>query len=131
MTICRSARMSCCGRPCRTLFSRRLRMSAVRQRSHISLRRGPCTRHWAGLCRRCSRGSAPRFWKAEIVRALNKYEMEFLDVFRGRDFLRRKAVASVQGVEVFDRVRDQIGASWNRCGLRLNAVDPTLARSAG
>jgi uncharacterized protein YllA (UPF0747 family) len=64
--------------------------------------------------------------ESRIARALKKYEMEFLDAFRGRDFLRRKAVASVQGVEVFDRVRDQIGASLDSVRPALHLVDPTL-----
>jgi bacillithiol synthase len=64
--------------------------------------------------------------ESRIARALNKYEMNFLDVFRGRDFLRRKAVASVQGVEVFDTVRDQIGASLDTVRPALQVVDPTL-----
>src|SRR5262249_37086780 len=63
---------------------------------------------------------------SRIIRALNKYETDFLDVFRGRDFLRRKAVASVQGVEVFDRVRDQIGANLDAVRPSLQVVDPTL-----
>jgi uncharacterized protein YllA (UPF0747 family) len=64
--------------------------------------------------------------ESRIARALNKYEMDFLDVFRGRDFLRRKAVASVQGVEVFDQVREQIGASLDSVRPALQVVDPTL-----
>jgi len=49
-----------------------------------------------------------------------------MDVFRGRDFLLRKAVASVQGVEVFDRVRDKIGAELDMLSPALSAVDATL-----
>lgn len=64
--------------------------------------------------------------ESRIVRAMNKYEIEFLDVFRGRDFLRRKAVASVQGVEVFDTVRDNITAQLDSLGPALSAVDGTL-----
>jgi uncharacterized protein YllA (UPF0747 family) len=64
--------------------------------------------------------------ESRILRALNKYEIDFLDVFRGRDFLRRKAVATVQGVEVFDRVRDQIGNSLDTVRPALQVVDPTL-----
>jgi len=62
-----------------------------------------------------------------IERALKKYELEFVDVFRGRDFIRRKAVASVQGVELFDGVRDRLSAELESLRPALNAVDPTLA----
>jgi len=60
------------------------------------------------------------------ARALKKYEIEFLDVFHGRDFLRRKAVASVQGVEAFDRARDQMTVELESLRPVLNAVDATL-----
>jgi len=61
-----------------------------------------------------------------IDRVLKKYDLEFLDVFRGRDFLRRKAVAKVQGVEVFDLVRDRLLAELEVLRPALNAVDATL-----
>ena len=64
--------------------------------------------------------------ESRIVRALKKYDMELPDVFRGRDFLRRKAVASVQGVEVFDKVREAINAELDALGPPLTGVDPTL-----
>jgi uncharacterized protein YllA (UPF0747 family) len=65
--------------------------------------------------------------EARIVRALKKYDMELLEVFRGRDFMRRKAVASVQGVELFDNVRERLTAELESLRPALNAVDPTLA----
>jgi uncharacterized protein YllA (UPF0747 family) len=61
-----------------------------------------------------------------IDRVLKKYALEFDDVFRGRDFILRKAVASVQGVELFDTVRDRLGAELDSLRPVLNAVDPTL-----
>jgi uncharacterized protein YllA (UPF0747 family) len=61
-----------------------------------------------------------------VARALKKYGMEFLDVFRGRDFMRRKAVAAVQGVEVFDRARDRISSELESLRPALTAVDATL-----
>jgi uncharacterized protein YllA (UPF0747 family) len=64
--------------------------------------------------------------ETRIARVLKKYEIDFLDVFRGRDVLRRKAVASVQGVEVFDKVRDAINAEMDKLGPALTGVDPTL-----
>lgn len=64
--------------------------------------------------------------EARIVRAMKKYDMEFNEVFRGRDFMLRKAVASVQGVEVFDAVRDRLTAELESLRPALNAVDATL-----
>lgn len=64
--------------------------------------------------------------ESRVSRALTKYGIDFLDALRGRDFLRRKAVASVHGVEVFDTVREKIGAELDELGPALNAVDPTL-----
>jgi uncharacterized protein YllA (UPF0747 family) len=61
-----------------------------------------------------------------VARALKKYDMQFLDVFRGRDFMRHKAVATVQGVELFDRARDHIGAELESLRPALTAVDATL-----
>ncbi|MBI2149087.1 MAG: bacillithiol biosynthesis BshC [Acidobacteria bacterium] len=65
--------------------------------------------------------------EARAARALKKYGMEFLDVFRGREFMKRKAVASVQGAELFDEVRGRLSAELESLRAPLNAVDPTLA----
>jgi uncharacterized protein YllA (UPF0747 family) len=61
-----------------------------------------------------------------VSRAMRKYGIEFHDVFRGRDVMRRKAVASVQGVEAFDHARDHITAELESLRPALNAVDATL-----
>jgi uncharacterized protein YllA (UPF0747 family) len=61
-----------------------------------------------------------------VERALKKYELQFEDMFRGRDFIRRKAVASVQGVELFDLVRDRLISELESLRPSLHAVDPTL-----
>lgn len=61
-----------------------------------------------------------------VDRIMKKYEIDFQDVFRGRDFIRRKAVASVQGVELFDLVRERLSAELESLRPTLNAVDPTL-----
>src|SRR5207249_4999986 len=61
-----------------------------------------------------------------VLRAMKKYDMEFLDAFRGRDFIRRKAVASVQGVELFDHARDHINAELESLRPMLGSVDTTL-----
>lgn len=64
--------------------------------------------------------------EARVARALRKYEAELTDVFRGRDFMRRKAVASVKGVEMFDGLRDRIVAELESIRPTITAVDPTL-----
>jgi len=64
--------------------------------------------------------------EARVARALRKYGTEFSDAFRGREFMKRKAVASVQGVELFDRVRDGLVAELDSLRPALSAVDPTL-----
>jgi uncharacterized protein YllA (UPF0747 family) len=48
-------------------------------------------------------------------------------MFRGRDFVRRKAVTNVQGVEIFDLVRDRLMTELESLREALNAVDPTLS----
>jgi uncharacterized protein YllA (UPF0747 family) len=52
--------------------------------------------------------------------------MTFPDVLRGRDFLKRKGVESLQGGEVFDGVRDRIIEQLESLREALRAVDPTL-----
>ena len=64
--------------------------------------------------------------EARVARALRKYETEFTDVLRGRDFLTRKAVASVQGVEMFDALRDRIVGELEGMRPAVKTVDPTL-----
>jgi bacillithiol synthase len=61
-----------------------------------------------------------------VDRAMKKYELEFYDVFRGREFLLRKAVASVQGVEQFDIARERICTELESLRPILSAVDSTL-----
>jgi uncharacterized protein YllA (UPF0747 family) len=61
-----------------------------------------------------------------IDRALRKYDLRLEDLFRGRDFIKRKAVAAVQGVELFDHVRDRLAAELESLRPALNAVDATL-----
>jgi uncharacterized protein YllA (UPF0747 family) len=64
--------------------------------------------------------------EARVGRPLKKYGMEFSDVIRGRDFMKRKAVESVQGVDLFDRLRDRFAEELDLLRPALNAVDPTL-----
>ena len=64
--------------------------------------------------------------RSAIDRILKKYDLELVDLFRGRDFIKRKAVATVQGVELFDHVRDRLSAELESLRPALNAVDATL-----
>ncbi|PYS08097.1 MAG: hypothetical protein DMG15_28155 [Acidobacteria bacterium] len=64
--------------------------------------------------------------EARVARALKKYDMEFTDVFRGRDFMRRQAVAKVQAVDIFDRARDHIASELDSLRPALSGVDSTL-----
>jgi bacillithiol biosynthesis cysteine-adding enzyme BshC len=64
--------------------------------------------------------------EARIARALRKYGIDLLDVFRGKEFMKRKAVAAVQGVEQFDQARDRITAELESLRPALSSVDPTL-----
>ncbi len=62
-----------------------------------------------------------------VLRVMKKYQMEFLDAFRGRDYMKRKAVSSVQDAESFDRVRDRMTVELESLRPALSAVDATLA----
>lgn len=64
--------------------------------------------------------------EARISRVLKKYEMTFTDAFRGKEFMKRKAVESVQGVEMFDTARQRIENELESLRASLRAVDPTL-----
>jgi bacillithiol synthase len=61
-----------------------------------------------------------------VARAMKKYEMAFTDVFRGRDFMRRQAVARVQSVDIFDRARDHISSELESLRPVLSGADSTL-----
>jgi bacillithiol synthase len=64
--------------------------------------------------------------ESRVDRALRKYEMDFEDVLRGRDFVKRKAVTNLQGVAVFDEVRERIIGELESLRPAVRAVDPTL-----
>jgi uncharacterized protein YllA (UPF0747 family) len=61
-----------------------------------------------------------------IKRGLAKYALDFLDVLRGPEALRRKAIEGIQDVAAFDRVRTSVTAAMESLGPMLNSVDPTL-----
>ena len=61
-----------------------------------------------------------------IKRGLTKYALDFLDVLRGPEALRRKAIEGIQDVAAFDRVRTSVTAAMESLGPMLTSVDPTL-----
>lgn len=61
-----------------------------------------------------------------VDRAMKKYGFEFLDVFRGREFLKRKAVESVQSVDVFEEASAKIRDELEKLRPVLQSLDPTL-----
>jgi uncharacterized protein YllA (UPF0747 family) len=64
--------------------------------------------------------------EARVARVMKKYEIEFGDILRGKDSLRRKAVESIHGSELFDRVRDSLSDQLEVLRPALGSVDPTL-----
>jgi bacillithiol synthase len=61
-----------------------------------------------------------------VARAAEKYDISFPDVFRGRDFLRNKAVATTQDGDFFARLREKIEEELESLRPLLASVDPTL-----
>ena len=61
-----------------------------------------------------------------VSRSLRKYELQFPDVFHGKDFMKRKAVESVQGVDAFAQVKTGVVEQLESLRATLNGVDPTL-----
>jgi uncharacterized protein YllA (UPF0747 family) len=62
-----------------------------------------------------------------IARIEEKYGLQLEDVYRGRDFLRRKVVSATEDDRVFERVSANIGTELNSLQPLLNSVDETLA----
>jgi uncharacterized protein YllA (UPF0747 family) len=57
---------------------------------------------------------------------MDKHGIDFMDVLRGRDFLKRKVVESIQDGESFDHVRGRIEKELESLRPALEAVDATL-----
>jgi len=62
-----------------------------------------------------------------VARFLEKYGIDFMDVFRGREFVKRKVVEAVQDGELLDHVRTRIDQELESLRPALEAVDATLA----
>jgi len=61
-----------------------------------------------------------------IGRAMEKYRLDFPDVFQGKDFLRMKSVSAVYDVEPFDRARSGIEEQFKSLQGVLGSMDATL-----
>ena len=62
-----------------------------------------------------------------IDRLLKKYNIRFLDVFEGREALKRKCVSAAYDVESFSRVRGKVEEELQSLRGILGAMDPTLS----
>src|SRR6185436_19727699 len=61
-----------------------------------------------------------------VARVLEKYGIDFTDVFRGREFVKRKVVDAVQDGELLDQSRIRIDKELESLRPALEAVDATL-----
>ena len=61
-----------------------------------------------------------------IGRTMEKYGIEFLDVLKGREFLKSKCVSAVHDVESFSRVRGNIEQELESLRGILGSMDTTL-----
>jgi uncharacterized protein YllA (UPF0747 family) len=61
-----------------------------------------------------------------IARAAEKYRIAFSDVFRGREYLKRRAVDALENGKSFDQIRARIEEELESLRPVLGAVDPTL-----
>jgi uncharacterized protein YllA (UPF0747 family) len=61
-----------------------------------------------------------------IAKWLNKYHLQFTDVFDGKEFMKRRAVENTQSTEVFEGAKQDLAQLLESLRPSLNAVDPTL-----
>lgn len=61
-----------------------------------------------------------------IARIEEKYAVQLEDVFRGKDYLRRKAVSATEDDRIFERASSSIGEQLNELRPLLSSVDETL-----
>lgn len=61
-----------------------------------------------------------------VARATEKYGIDFSDVFRGKDYLRRKAVDTLQDGQSFENLRTLLDHALESLRPVLSSVDPTL-----
>jgi len=61
-----------------------------------------------------------------VEKLLRKYGLQFLDVVEGKDRMKRKAIESVQGVDLFQTVKAGVAEHLESLRATLTGVDPTL-----
>jgi len=61
-----------------------------------------------------------------IGRSMEKYGIGLLDVFQGRDSLKRKSVSAVYDIELFNRIRGRLEEDLQSLRGLLGAMDSTL-----
>jgi bacillithiol synthase len=64
--------------------------------------------------------------ESRVAKSMKKYDLQFADVFQGKDFIKRRAVENVQGTETFARAREELVRLLESLRPALAAVDPTL-----
>jgi uncharacterized protein YllA (UPF0747 family) len=61
-----------------------------------------------------------------VLRAAEKYGISFHDVFKGRDYIRRMAVDTLQDGAAFDKLKATVEAELDALKPLLGSTDPTL-----
>jgi uncharacterized protein YllA (UPF0747 family) len=64
--------------------------------------------------------------EGRVAKFMKKYDLQFVDVLHGKDFIKRRAVENVQGTEAFARAREELVRLLESLRPSLAAVDPTL-----
>jgi uncharacterized protein YllA (UPF0747 family) len=64
--------------------------------------------------------------EARVSRALRKYGLQFDDAFHGKESMKRKAVESVRGVDMFEKVKRNVTENIESLRGVMSSVDPTL-----
>jgi bacillithiol synthase len=66
------------------------------------------------------------FLETRVAKALRKYDIQFADVFQGKEFLKRRAVENAQGGSAFLDAKQRIEETLESLRGPLRSVDPTL-----
>ena len=105
--------MCCCVPLCRTRSSRPWLISVDLQRSPTLPRLRLSMKRWAKPMPPIFPRISATLIEPRIARILEKYALQLEDVFRGRDYLRRKAVSATEDDSAFKRVSGAIEAELN------------------
>src|SRR5262249_49055565 len=61
-----------------------------------------------------------------VSKLLRKYSFDFVDVFHGKESLKRKAVERAHGADAFNKVKANVSEQTESLRAVLRGVDPTL-----